>query len=442
MRKSLLSLLGLALFTGSLVAQAPTPTPTPVRLGFGDAVRRATGQTAAVALADLATDEARARWRQSRAGLLPSISLGAAWVNRDFNSHSFGFSFPGFPTLIGPFDNYDARATLTQTLIDFGSMRRTRAEAVKVTGVIANGSAVSEGAAQTAAVAYLRAARAAASVLARQSDSAIAAELLGLAQAQLQAGVNGTLDVTRAKAQAAGAEGALVVARNQLDQARITLARALGMDPATPIELADTLSSGLVGADVPTDPDSAIARALAARPDLRAESARGEAAEASRAAIRSEILPRVGLEADYGLNGLTWPASIGTRQLALQVSVPLLDGFRREGRVAEQDAVVRESQVRERDLRQQIAAEVDGALLDLRTARAQDGIAAERLSLAEDELTQAKARFKAGVAGNIEVIDAQATMVTARDAVIDARFAAAMARVALARAAGAARTLH
>ena len=437
MRKSLLVLLT-SLLAGPLAAQ----TPGPLRLTFGDAVRRATGQAPAVALADLATDEARARLRQTRSGFFPTLSVGAAWVNRDFNSHSFGFSFPGFPTLIGPFNNYDARMTLTQNLLDFGTVKRARAAAVQVTGVIASGGAASERVAQTAAVAYLRGARAAAAVLARQSDSSIAVELLGLAQAQLQAGVNGTLDVTRAKAQVAGAEGALVVARNQLDQARITLARALGIDPATPIELVDTLSSGLVGADVPTDPDSAIARAIAARPDLQAEAARGQEAEMSRAAIRSEILPRVGLEADYGLNGLTWPASIGTRQLALAVSVPLLDGFRREGRVAEQDAVLRESQVRERDLRQQIAAEVDGALLDLRTAGAQEAIAAERLGLAQDELSQAKARFKAGVAGNIEVIDAQATMVMARDAVIDARFAAAMARVALARAAGAARTLH
>jgi outer membrane protein TolC len=104
--------------------------------------------------------------------------------------------------------------------------------------------------------------------------------------------------------------------------------------------------------------------------------------------------------------------------------------------------VVRESQVREQDLRQQIAADVDGARLDLASAVAQEAIAAERLQLAQDELAQARERFKAGVAGNIEVIDAQSSLVRARDADIDARFAAAGARVALARAVGVARTLH
>jgi outer membrane protein TolC len=142
------------------------------------------------------------------------------------------------------------------------------------------------------------------------------------------------------------------------------------------------------------------------------------------------------------VNGLTVPGAIATRDLALQVKVPILDGFRREARLSEQNAVVRESQVRERDLRQQIAADVDGALLDLHSAEAQQAVASERLRLAADELAQSRERFKAGVAGNIEVIDAQSNLIRARDTDIDARFAAASARVALARAAGVARTLH
>jgi len=124
------------------------------------------------------------------------------------------------------------------------------------------------------------------------------------------------------------------------------------------------------------------------------------------------------------------------------VTVPILDGFRREARIAEQNAAVSESRVRERDLRQQITADVDAALLDLRSAEAQQLVAAERLRLAADELAQARERFKAGVAGNIEVIDAQSNLIRARDTDIDARFAAASARVALARAVGVASTLH
>jgi len=153
-------------------------------------------------------------------------------------------------------------------------------------------------------------------------------------------------------------------------------------------------------------------------------------------------LPRIDVAGDYGVSGLTPSTSVGTRQIGVQVSIPILDGFRREGRAAEQIAVVRESEVRARDLRQQIAAEVETALLDLASAQAQQGIASERLRLAADEMAQARERFAAGVAGNIEVINAQASLLRARDTDIDARFSAATALVALARAAGLARTLH
>ena len=430
-----------------LAAQQPATT-TPLRLSFADAVRVASGQATPVELATLRTTEADARVRQARSALLPSLAISGAWVNRTFNSKSLGISFPtppgqpGLPELIGPFDNYDGRVRATQTLFDWSSVGRVRAASAQADGTRAERGATVEGAAQTAATAYLRAARAAAVVAARRADSTIAAELVTLAEAQKRAGVSAALDVTRARTQLVTAQGLLIIARNELDRGRIALARALAIDPATPLELADTLTAGLGSADVPGDGQAALAAALAGRPDLRAEVARGAAARQTGSAIRAERLPRLDLEADYGVNGLTMPSAISTRQVALQVTVPILDGFRREARIAEQNAAVSESRVRERDLRQQITADVDAALLDLRSAEAQQLVAAERLRLAADELAQARERFKAGVAGNIEVIDAQSNLIRARDTDIDARFAAASARVALARAVGVASTLH
>jgi outer membrane protein TolC len=427
-----------------LAAQAPPL----LRLSFADAVRRAAGTAPVVELATLRTDEAQARVQQTRSALLPGFSVGAGWVNRNFNSRSLGITIPtppgvkGLPTLIPAFDNVDARLRLTQTVVDLSSLARVRAARALVTGSTAEGSAVSEGAAAGAALAYLRAARAASVVAARQADSSIAAELVGLAQAQKAAGVSAAIDVTRARTQLVAAEGALIVARNQLDRARIDLARALGIDPATPLALVDTLAAALPHADVSATRDTVVAMALARRPDLQAERARGDAARSAKSAILAERLPRLDVAADYGVNGLTPGSSIATRQVGVQVTIPILDGFRREGRAAEQEAVVRETEVRARDLRQQIVADVDGALLDLASAEAQQAIAAERLNLANDELAQARERFKAGVAGNIEVIDAQSSLLRARDTDIDARSAAAMARVALAHAAGVARTLH
>src|SRR5579884_1628100 len=438
MARSLCGALGalaaLALAAPGAAGQAP------LRLSFAEAVRRAAAPR--VELAGLRTAEADARVREARAALLPAVSLGGLWLNRTFNSQSLGISFPGFPVLVGPFNNYDARASAAQTLFDWSSVARVRAARTEASGSRAEEGVSAEVAAQAAATAYLRAVRAQALVAAREADSALAAELVELAEAQRAAGVSAAIDVTRARAQLVTAEGLLLVARSEADRARIEVARALGLEVETPLELADTLSPALGAAAVAAARDSALATGLAQRPELGAERARAAAARQAGSAIRAERLPRLVALGDYGLNGRTVPAAIATRQIALQVSVPLLDGFRREARLAEQDAAVREAEVRERDLQQQIAADVDTALLELRAAQARQAIAAEQLRLAEEELAEARERFRAGVAGNIEVITAQANLIRARDTDIDARFAAALARVALARAAGVARTLH
>ena len=445
---SRLSLVLIALL-GAQVLQAQAPSPSALRLSFAGAVRQASGASAdtapaAVTIAGFRSDAAGARVRQARAALLPNLSLAGSWVNRTFNPQTLGFKLPGvnLPSLVPPFNAYDGRARVTQTLFDLSSVSRVSAARGQVNAANADRTAVIETAAQNVALAYTRAARAQAVVAARQADSALAAELVGLAVAQQRAGVSASIDVTRAKTQLADAAGRLVVAANQLDRARIDLARALSLDPSTPITLTDSLSAQLGAADVPADRNAAVTQAIARRPDLMAEQARGAAARQAVSAISAERLPRLDLEADYGVSGLRVSDAVSTRQIAVEVTLPILDGFRREGRKAEQEAVAHEWDVRARDLRQQVEADVDGALLDLRSAGAQQQIAAERLELAAQEVSEARQRFKAGVAGNIEVINAQSSLLRARDADIDARFAAVSARIALARSVGSARTLH
>jgi len=190
------------------------------------------------------------------------------------------------------------------------------------------------------------------------------------------------------------------------------------------------------------DRDSATAVALASRPDLTAETARRAAADQAASAVGAERLPRVELALDYGVNGPTVDDMIGTGQLGVQVSLPLFDGFRRSARQAEQRVATRESDVRYNDLTRQVRVDVASALLVVEASEVQILIAQERLTLNVAEVLQARERFAAGVAGNVEVITAQVGLLAARDGLINARYAAAAARVALARAAGVARTLQ
>jgi outer membrane protein TolC len=414
----------------------------PQRLTLAAAVQRATEAAPGVQTAGYRMDDARARVGEARSRLLPSLSLAGTWLNRSENLAAFGLTEPGLPPFIQPFNNWDARVRLTQAVFDYSGWQHLRAEGYLADGSAADRTAAVEEAARAAAQAYLRAVRASSLLGARQADAETAAQLLSLAEAQLQAGVSAPLDVTRARTQLVAAQGALLVARNQRQKADIDLALALGADPATTYVLADTLTGELGGSSAPTDTAAALALALERRADLASETATGGRARAERRAIAAERLPRIDLAADYGPNGMTVPSTRLTQDVAVVVSIPLLDGFRREARSGEQRAAEQQSQVRASDLRRRIAAQIRAALLDLGSGVELHGVASQRLALAGEELDEARERFASGVAGNIDVINAQASLNLARDAEIDSRFATAAARVSLAYAAGVAETIH
>jgi outer membrane protein len=437
-----------AVATATCLALAIANPAGAERLSLAQAVALASGKSPAVVAAQQRTREAEARVGQSRAALLPSLTGQATMTDRTFNLYALGIEFPSvpgsppLPALQGPVWDSEARIKLTQPVLDLAAWQKLRASRLGALGARADEGVSTEAAAQAAAAAYLRATRADAVLRAREEDLELARALQALAEAQLAAGTSPAIDVTRARTQVAASQGALLVARNQRDRSRIDLARALGLDPASAPEPADTLSDGMAVTDVPADAGAAVAFALDHRNEVRGEQARLARARADRTATLSERLPRVDASADWGNSGQHYGDAIATRTYALAVTLPILDGFKREGRLAEQAALVKENETRAQDVRDQVAAEVAGAQLDLSSGLEQLRVSAERLRLALDEVAQATERFTSGVAGNIEVIDAQATLVRARDADIDARFAVASARVALARAAGVARDIH
>jgi len=429
-------------------AASAVPALAQEPLTLAEAVARAATSAAPVELAEIRVEGAEAAVRQARSALLPTFTATAGILNRSFNRRSLGIEFPAPPggsappDRVRPFDNYDARIRMQQTLFDLASWSRLDAARSGLVPLDAEREAAAETAAHQAALAYIRAARAQALVSAREDDLALAESLVTLAEAQVEAGIGTAIDVTRARTQRASAEGLLVIARNESERALMELARAMGEDPTTRFALADSLGDGLASSGAPEDAEAAIAVAFQRRADLAAEAARGQSAEAARNAIRAERLPRLDLVADYGANGLTARDVLPTHQVGVQLTLPITDGLGRGARIAQQEAALRASHVAERELRERITAEVLSARLELASGLEQRRIAAERVSLAAAEIAQAIERFESGVAGNTEVINAQASMIAARTADIDASVAIAVARAALAKATGVARSLR
>jgi outer membrane protein len=422
-------------------ADAPEP------LSLGDAVSRAAGTATPVAIALANLDATAAHKREMRSALLPHFGATAAFLNQSANSASFGFSFPEIPgvaplpDLLGPVSVYDARLRLSQRLLDITAWKKLDAASSAVDASQSENEVTREEVAARAARAYLDVARETARVAARRSDAALAGELRELAEQQLQAGVATGIDVTRARAQEVTATSLLQRSERRAEQTQIALARALGLDAAARFELTDSLDASLVASEAPADEEAALRLGLTRRADLQVVAAREEGARMERAAIRAERVPRLELSADYGVNG-PWDRTLETREIEVAMSLPLTDGRSRSARTDEQSARIRAAQLHSQDLRQEVEAEVSTALLELQSGEEQQLAAQERLRLAEDELAQARTRFANGVAGNIEVIDAQSNLNRAREALIEAQYTTAVARVELARASGVARTIH
>jgi len=209
--------------------------------------------------------------------------------------------------------------------------------------------------------------------------------------------------------------------------------------PLVNIVLEDSLAS--LPTNVATTEQAALDAAFQNRNDLRALELQAQSARQQASAIKKEALPTVGVLADYGLSQRNGRSYLPTYDLGLSLTLPIFDGFRREGRVEEQTSTARDLENRARDLRVQVEADVRTAVLNLASSTEAVAAARERLALAEQEVSQARERFQAGVAGNADVITAALSLNAARTLLVDALTSYQASRVALARAQGVISTL-
>lgn len=431
-------------------SQQPQPA-TPVALSLGEAAKLAAKQNATVVVARYRAEQADARVTQRRADLLPNVSASALENGRTLNTATFGIDFPTPPgqppvfnpdgQLEGPVNTLDTRAHFSQSVFDASALGRVRSARTSAAASDFDADATAEQAAATAATAYVRAARADAQLGARIADSSLAEDLLHVAREQLTAGVGVGLDVTRAQSQLAAVRAQLILARNDRGRTRLELLRTLGLPLDTRLTLTDSLAAMWTDEILP-DENAAIAQALRSRADLRSLDEQWSATGQQARAVRSERLPTVSAFGDYGTIGKNGASFIPTYNWGVQFSLPIFDGLRREGRVEEQTALQREIDVRRHDLREQASVEVRTALLDLASAREAVAATQERVRLAEQEVSQASERFRAGVAGNADVFTASISLNGARTQVVDALAAYQTSRIALAHAQGSARELR
>ena len=392
-----------------------------------------------IRLVEEARRQAEARSAQARSALLPNLSgaVGEQNVVRNIAALGIRFQspFPQFqiPETVGPYDVFDVRASVTQSILDVSSIRRFQASRVGVRAARAEIDATRDEVAHRVASIYLAALRAEARVEAARADVALAESLQKLALNQKTAGTGTGIEVTRAEVQLANEKQRLLVAQNEERQTHLQLLKAMELRLDTPVVLTGKLDY------TPQEAlavETALGKALELRAELKAQQNREESARLNYSGAKMERLPSVVGAADYGSIGTSINRALPTRTLSVSLRVPLFDGGRMEARRSEARSQYEQERLRSADLQKQIELEIRLALDSLRSSEEQVNVASAGLTQVQSELEQAQRRYQAGVANSIEVVDAQTRLARARENHILALYLYNQARIDLGRAMG------
>jgi len=410
------------------------PTADVLQLTMLDAVQRALEHNLGTLVAEQRVSAAGgARWR-ALSDLLPNVNGRLSAAREKVNLEAFGFPLPaGIPPVVGPFNVYDARVFVTQSVFDLHAIHTNRAEQHNEDAARFEFKNARDLVVLVAANTYAMALAASALVDASKAQLDTAQTLHQQALDLRQAGIVAGIDVLRAEVQVATNRQRLTVTQADFEKTKLQLARIVGLPLGQAFALKDQIRPV---PDLDITFEQAIDRAYGERGDYKAALARVEAAEASVRAARGDRLPSVHLTADFGEVGLTPASARGTFNVTGGVNVPIFNGGRTRGRIIEADADLRDRRNEADDLKAGIYYEVRTAFLDLQSGREQLEVATRARDLAAQQLTQARDRFAAGVAGNIEVVQAQEAVALAGDQYISALFTSNLATGNLVRALG------
>ena len=406
----------------------------PLALSLNEALRRGLDRNLGVLLEEQRVRTAEgARWRQL-GGLLPNVS-GRIYEQREkVNLAALGFSgFPGIPQIIGPFNVFDARLSISQSVIDTSAVFEAKAGAA---GLRAERYGYQDARNLVMLVVsnlYLQAVAEESRIEAARSQLDTAESLYQLAVDQNRAGVVPRIEVLRADVERKAASHRRIVAENEGARARSALAQAIGLPLQQQFSIADPMPNSTAPA---VEFGAALSAAYSQRADFLQARERVAAANAALSAARADRLPSLTVDGNYGWIGAEPSTATSTFSVAANVRVPIFSAGATKARTIESDAELRRRQAELEDLRTRISYEIQTSLRDLNAAAELVVVAQSAVDLATEALTQARDRFAAGVATNVEVTQAQEAVVAAREAHITGLYSHNVAKAGLARAIG------
>lgn len=240
------------------------------------------------------------------------------------------------------------------------------------------------------------------------------------AKNRYEAGTVSNFEVLRAEVALANARTPLITARNDYRLAVEELRQALGFTTASAANLSRVPEFvGELGFQpVEYDLASALVTARAQRPDLARLEKLENAAEQGVIAQRSGYYPDVSLFGNYAWNKRAGSNSLGDARdgwtLGLQSSWAIFDGRVTSGRVAQARSQVEQARLAVGEAQLAVDVDVRRAISSLQQSTELAAVSQKVVEQAEESVRLANARYGAGTATQLDVLQSQVDLTTAR----------------------------
>jgi outer membrane protein TolC len=409
--------------------------PGVIQLGLLDAIDRGLKHNLGLLLSQQQSELARAQYRRQLSALLPNVSGNVSEALNQINLAAFGIPLPaGLKSpVVGPFGIFDAHANMSETLLDFNAINKVHAASENERAAKFTLQDARELVVLLVGNQYLLTVASAARLDTAKAQLTTAQTILQQTQDLKSAGVAAGIDVLRSQVQMQTQQQRVVAAQNQFEQQKMTLARTIGMPVAQEFQLADTVPYAPLAS---LNLEEALAHAYKVRPEFLAAESRVRSAELAVKAAKGEALPTVDVSGQTGFIGLTPGSAENTFAISAGLHIPIFQGGRVKADVDQAAALLRQERFQLENLRARVEYEIRSALLDVKASDDQVAVANQQIGLAAEQLKEAQDRYKAGVSGSLEVVQAQEAVAGANENHIQALYQNNVAKLSLVRALG------
>jgi outer membrane protein TolC len=260
-------------FTGSVPSGEATTEI--IAISFLDAIDRGLKQNLGVLLSEDNSIAARGEKWKELSNLLPNVIARGTETVQQTSIAALGFRIPGVPRVIGPFNYFDMRAFLNQSVFNWNYIQKERAAAQSLKAAEYSYKDARELVVLVTGNAYLEAIAGAARVETAEAQLKTAQTIYDRAVHQQNAGVSPAIDVLRSQVELQLRQQQLIVARADFAKQKLALSRIIGLPLGQQYMLSDKAPYDQLS---PPPLDEALRRAYASRPDYQAALAQARAA--------------------------------------------------------------------------------------------------------------------------------------------------------------------